>query len=61
MNKDKLLVGAIIILLIVGVVCICLSMMHEDKSSNYPLPIALACVFVANSLIVLRNRRNRRS
>lgn len=48
MNKDKLLVGAIIVLLIVGVVCICLSMMHEDKSSNYPLPIALACVFVAN-------------
>ena len=61
MNKDKLLVGAIIVLLIVGVVCICLSMMHEDKNSNYPLPIALACVFVANSLIVLRNRRNRRS
>lgn len=61
MNKDKLLVGAIIVLLIVGVVCICLSMMHEDKSSNYQLPIALACVFVANSLIVLRNRRNRRS
>ncbi len=57
MNKDRLLVILIIVMLIAGIVCLGFSMFGEKHDGNHPLPIALACIFVANSLIIVRNRK----
>ena len=57
MNKDRLLVILIIVMLIAGIVCLGFSMFGEKHDRNHPLPIALACIFVANSLIIVRNRK----
>ena len=57
MNKDRLLVILIIVMLIAGIVCLDFSMFGEKHDGNHPLPIALACIFVANSLIIVRNRK----
>lgn len=59
MNKDRLLVILIIVMLIAGIVCLGFSMFGEKHDGNHPLPIALACIFVANSLIIVRNRKKR--
>ena len=60
MNKDRLLVILIILLLIAGIVCLGFSIFGEKQEGNHPLPIALACVFVANSLVIMRNRNNKK-
>ena len=60
MNKDRLLVILIILLLIAGIVCLGFSIFGEKHDGNHPLPIALACVFVANSLVIMRNRNNKK-
>ena len=57
MNKDRILVILIIVMLIAGIVCLGFSMFGEKHDGNHPLPIALACIFVANSLIIVRNRK----
>lgn len=57
MNKDRLLVILIIVMLIAGIVCLGYSIFGEKQDGNHPLPIALACIFVANSLIIVRNRK----
>lgn len=61
MNKDRLLVILIIVMLIAGIVCLGFSMFGEKHDGNHPLPIALACIFVANSLIIVRNRKKEKS
>ena len=61
MNKDKFLVAVIAILLLLGVIFLCLSMFGENQEDHHPLPIALCCIFSANSLVIVRNKkRNKR-
>lgn len=57
MNKDRILVILKIIMLIAGIVCLGYSMFGEKQDGNHPLPIALGCICVANSLIIVRNRK----
>ena len=59
MNKDKLLIISIASLLIFGVVFLGISMFGEKRDDNHPLPIALACIFIANSLALVRNRKRK--
>ena len=61
MNKDKFLVAVIAILLLLGVIFLCLSMFGENQENRHPLPIALCCIFSANALVIVRNKkRNKR-
>ena len=61
MNKDKFLVAIIAILLLLGVIFLCLSMFGENQENHHPLPIALCCIFSANALVIVRNKkRNKR-
>ena len=61
MNKDKFLVAVIAILLLLGVIFLCLSMFGENQENHHPLPIALCCIFSANALVNVRNKkRNKR-
>ena len=61
MNKDKFLVAIIAILLLLGVIFLCLSMFGENQENHNPLPIALCCIFSANALVIVRNKkRNKR-
>ena len=61
MNKDKFLVAVIAILLLLGVIFLCLSMFGENQENHHPLPIALSCIFSANALVIVRNKkRNKR-
>ena len=61
MNKDKFLVAVIAILLLLGVIFLCLSMFSENQENHHPLPIALCCIFSANALVIVRNKkRNKR-
>ncbi|MDD5991458.1 MAG: hypothetical protein PUC35_00895 [Prevotellaceae bacterium] len=61
MNKDKFLVAVIAILLLLGVIFLCLSMFGENQENHHPLPIALCCIFSANALVIVRNKkRNKR-
>ena len=61
MNKDKFLVAVIAILLLLGVIFMCLSMFGENQENHHPLPIALCCIFSANALVIVRNKkRNKR-
>ena len=59
MNKDRLLVILIIVMLIAGIVCLGYSIFGEKQDGNHPLPIALGWICVANSLIIVRNRKKR--
>ena len=61
MNKDKLLVISIASLLVVGLVFLCISMFGEKRDGNYPLPVALASIFVANSLVLVRNKKRNKN
>ena len=61
MFKDKFLVAVIAILLLLGVIFLCLSMFGENQENHHPLPIALCCIFSANALVIVRNKkRNKR-
>ena len=61
MNKDKFIVAVIAILLLLGVIFLCLSMFGENQENHHPLPIALCCIFSANALVIVRNKkRNKR-
>ncbi|MGN0052041.1 MAG: hypothetical protein ACI37N_12755 [Prevotella sp.] len=61
MNKDTFLVAVIAILLLLGVIFLCLSMFGENQENHHPLPIALCCIFSANALVIVRNKkRNKR-
>ena len=61
MNKDKFLVAVIAILLLLGVIFLCLSMFGENQENHHPLPMALCCIFSANALVIVRNKkRNKR-
>lgn len=61
MNKDKFLVAVIAILLLLGVIFLCLSMFGENQENHHPLPIALCCIFSANALVIVKNKkRNKR-
>ena len=61
MNKDKFLVAVIAILLLLGVIFLYLSMFGENQENHHPLPIALCCIFSANALVIVRNKkRNKR-
>ena len=57
MNKDKFLVAVIAILLLLGVIFLCLSMFGENQENHHPLPIALCCIFSANALVIVRNKK----
>ena len=61
MNKDKLLVISIASLLVVGLLFLCISMFGEKRDGNHPLPVALACIFVANSLVLVRNKKRNKN
>ena len=61
MNKDKLMVISIASLLVVGLLFLYISMFGEERDGNYPLPVALACIFVANSLVLVRNKKRNKN
>ena len=57
MNKDRIIVIAIVALWIVGVTFLCISMFGEKQDNHHPLPIAMSCIFAANALIIARNKK----
>lgn len=59
MNKDKLLVIAIVALLLLGISFLCVSMFGDNQENHHPLPIAMCCIFSANTLIMVRNKKKR--
>ena len=61
MNKDRILVITIVALLLLGVSFLCVSIFGNDKGSQHPLPIALSCIFSANALIMVRNKKKNRN
>ena len=61
MNKDKMFVIVVVVLLVLGVVFLCISMFGDNQENHHPLPIALCCIFSANALVIVRNKkRNKR-
>ena len=61
MNKDKILIIVISILLILGVTFLCISMFDENRVNHHPLPIAMCCICSANALVVARSIKRNRS
>lgn len=59
MNKDKILVIAIVALLLLGISFLCVSMFGDNQENHHPLPIAMCCIFSANTLIMVRNNKKR--
>ena len=59
MNKDRIIVIAIVALWIVGVTFLCLSRFGEKQDNHHPLPIAMSCIFAANALIIARNKKKK--
>ncbi|MCI7011572.1 MAG: hypothetical protein ACOCOT_08355 [Prevotella sp.] len=59
MNKDRIIVIAIVALWIVGVTFLCISMFGEKQDNHHPLPIAMSCIFAANALIIARNKKKK--
>lgn len=59
MNKDRIIVIAIVALWIVGVTFLCISMFGEKQNNHHPLPIAMSCIFAANALIIARNKKKK--
>ncbi|MGM9706301.1 MAG: hypothetical protein ACI3YM_01635 [Prevotella sp.] len=59
MNKDRIIVIAIVALWIVGVAFLCISMFGEKQDNHHPLPIAMSCIFAANALIIARNKKKK--
>ncbi len=59
MNKDKILVIAIVALLLLGISFLCVSMFGDNQENHHPLPIAMCCIFSANTLIMVRNKKKR--
>ena len=61
MNKDKMFVIVVVVLLVLGVVFLCISMFGENRDNHHPLPIAMCCIFSANALVVARNIKRNKS
>ena len=61
MNKDKMFVIVVVVLLVLGVVFLCISMFGENRDNHHPLPIAMCCICSANALIVARNIKRNKS
>ena len=59
MNKDRIIVIAIVALWIVGVTFLCISMFGEKQDNHHPLPIAMSCIFAANAHIIARNKKKK--
>ena len=59
MNKDRIIVIAIVALWIVGVTFLCISMFGEKQDNHHPLPIAMSCIYAANALIIARNKKKK--
>lgn len=59
MNKDRILVITIVALLFLGVSFLCVSMFGDNQENHHPLPIAMCCIFSANTLIMVRNKKKR--
>ena len=59
MNKDRIIVIAIVALWIVGVTFLCISMFGEKQDNHHPLPIAMSCIFAANALIIAKNKKKK--
>ena len=59
MNKDRIIVIAIVALWIVGVTFLCISMFGQKQDNHHPLPIAMSCIFAANALIIARNKKKK--
>ena len=59
MNKDRIIVIAIVALWIVGVTFLCISMFGEKQDNYHPLSIAMSCIFAANALIIARNKKKK--
>ena len=59
MNKNRIIVIAIVALWIVGVTFLCISMFGEKQDNYHPLPIAMSCIFAANALIIARNKKKK--
>ena len=59
MNKDRIIVIAIVALWIVGVTFLCISMFGEKQDNHHPLPIAMSCICAANALIIARNKKKK--
>ena len=59
MNKDRIIVIAIVALWIVGATFLCISMFGEKQDNHQPLPIAMSCIFAANALIIARNKKKK--
>lgn len=59
MNKDKMFVIVVVVLWVLGVVLLCISMFGDNQENHHPLPIAMCCIFSANTLIMVRNKKKR--
>ena len=59
MNKDRIIVIAIVALWIGGETFLCISMFGEKQDNHHPLPIAMSCIFAANALIIARNKKKK--
>ena len=59
MNKDKLLVIAIVALLLLGISFLCVSMFGDNQENHHPLPIAMCCILSVNALLLVKNKNNK--
>ena len=55
MNKDKMFVIVVVVLLVLGVVFLCISMFGDNQENHHPLPIAMCCILSVNALLLVKN------
>ena len=59
MNKDKMFVIVVVVLLVLGVVFLCISMCGDNQENHHPLPIAMCCILSVNALLLVKNKNNK--
>ena len=59
MNKDKMFVIVVVVLLVLGVVFLCISMFGDNQGNHHPLPIAMCCILSATALLLVKNKNNK--
>ena len=59
MNKDKMFVIVVVVLLVLGVVFLCISMFGDNQENHHSLPIAMCCILSVNALLLVKNKNNK--
>ena len=59
MNKDKMFVIVVVVLLVLGVVFLCISMFGDNQGNHHPLPIAMCCILSVNARLLVKNKNNK--